>query len=172
MNFCYFIQQFDLEILYWIVVIRLFSNHKDSLQFAYLSDLQWKKYKILIIFVTLLMLWIFFFIYLNNFWIKAKQSNCFFISYHRIWVFSYFLFYFRCFRCLVFLTFSVRFFLLLSLRIFCEFCPCNCNDFFLFYFFWKSTSYRWSVRPYALLNIKFTASCVFIFSVFKINHQQ
>ena len=108
-----------------------------------------------------------------TFWIKVKQSNCFFISYYRIWVFSYFLFYFKCFRCLVFfLTFLVRFFLLLSLRIFCEFCPCNCNYFFLFYFFRKSTSYRWSVRPYAVLNIKFTASCVFIFSVFKINHQQ
>ena len=115
---------------------------------------------------------IFLYLLATTFWIKVKQNNCFFISYYRIWVFSYFLSYFKCFRCLVFLTFSACFFLLLSSRIFRERCPCNCNDFFLFSFFCKSTSYRWDVRLYALLNIKFTASCLFIFSVFKINYQQ
>ena len=79
---------------------------------------------------------IFLYLLAATFWINVRQSNCFFISYYRIWVFSYFLFYFKCFRCLLFfLTFSVCFFLLLSLLIFFSFRQCNCNDFFLFFFF-------------------------------------
>ena len=95
------------------------------------------------------------------FWINAKQNNCFFISYYRIWVFSYFLFYFKRFPCLVFfLTFSVCFFLLLSLWIFFPFASVIAMIFSFFIFF-ENQHHIDEVEGFMLFSISNTLPVVY-----------